>query len=95
MNQDILMRPKQSRVNIDKPAGRVNAFGYRRIQAKGRDYPAHWLVWLYFKGKWPNGEVDHIDGEKHYLGSFSCSPAAHLSYQIATDNLHGEFARAP
>jgi hypothetical protein len=84
MNQDILIelfdyrdgdlwwrvRPKQSRVNIDKPAGRVNAFGYRRIQAKGRDYPAHWLVWLYFKGKWPNGEVDHINADNLH-GEFS------------------------
>lgn len=34
------------------------------------------------------------DGSYHYLGLFDCPAAAHFSYIIAADKLHGEFARA-
>jgi hypothetical protein len=45
-----------------KPAG-----GYRRpnghmlIAVNYVNYHAHRLAWLYMTGKWPTGEVDHID----------------------------------
>lgn len=53
-----------SRVNIGDIAGSVS-HGYRRIKLggrAGRAYGAHRLAWLYMMGEWPNGEVDHIDG---------------------------------
>lgn len=38
--------------------------GYLRIGIKGRVYSAHRLAILYVTNKWPDGCVDHIDGNR-------------------------------
>jgi len=38
--------------------------GYLRIRIFDKAYLAHRLVWLYHKGAWPTGEVDHINGNR-------------------------------
>lgn len=38
--------------------------GYIVIKVQQRPYYAHRLAWLYVRGKWPNGSLDHIDGNK-------------------------------
>lgn len=35
--------------------------GYLIIKIKGRQYKAHRLVFAYFNGRLPNGEIDHIN----------------------------------
>lgn len=35
-----------------------------------------------------------IKGKRIHLGTFDCPAAAHLSYVVAADKFHGEFARA-
>ena len=35
---------------------------YRKIRVNGLEYLAHRLAWLAYYGKWPDGELDHIDG---------------------------------
>lgn len=42
-------------------AGQRNPQGYIRINVKGRKTYAHRLAWLYMYGKWPEGEIDHIN----------------------------------
>ena len=45
-------------------AGDINCTGYRRVNVDGKRYLAHRLIWLYLYGEWPNGQIDHIDGDK-------------------------------
>lgn len=45
-------------------AGSVDATGYRRVLVRGRRYMAHRLVWAHVHGRWPESEVDHIDGAR-------------------------------
>jgi len=44
-----------------KVAGSLNQIGYRQIRIDGRQYCAHKLAWLFVDGKWPTGELDHIN----------------------------------
>ena len=47
-------------------AGRVEVnrnTSYRRISAFGRRFRGHQIAWLLFYGRWPEGEIDHIDGD--------------------------------
>lgn len=45
------------------PAGCKNGRGYIIFSVRRRMYPAQRLAWLYMTGEWPNGFVDHIDGD--------------------------------
>lgn len=38
---------------------------YVRIHFEGKSRQAHRLAFLYMTGKWPEGLVDHLDGDKH------------------------------
>lgn len=46
-------------------AGRTpNGDGYKTIRLRGSQYQLHRLAWLYVNGKWPDGDIDHINGFK-------------------------------
>lgn len=47
-----------------KEAGFVRKDGYRVMKIDYKAYKAHRLAWLYFYGEWPDGELDHIKGDK-------------------------------
>ena len=36
--------------------------GYKRIGISGKYYRTHRLAWLYVHGKWPENQIDHING---------------------------------
>ena len=48
--------------NLGKIAGSPN-HGYVRVQIGRKKLGAHRLAWIVYYGEWPNGEIDHIDGD--------------------------------
>lgn len=42
----------------------VDKDGYISASVRKRRYRAHRLIWFYVTGEWPDGEVDHIDGNR-------------------------------
>lgn len=52
------------RFNIGTIAGYVTGRGYRAIKYNGKTYAAHRLAWLYYYGRWPKYEIDHMNGNK-------------------------------
>lgn len=53
-----------NRVKVGDVAGSPNQKGYINIMVDGRLYPAHRLVWLHEHGRWPDAQIDHINGVK-------------------------------
>lgn len=49
---------------VGKVLGTTNSHGYVQIKVQTVVYYAHRLAWLYVHGEWPNGLLDHIDGDK-------------------------------
>tara|TARA_R110002126_G_scaffold220018_1_gene365375 strand:- start:581 stop:1060 length:480 start_codon:yes stop_codon:yes gene_type:complete len=45
-------------------AGTVNDNGYRKITINYHGYRSHRLAFLYMTGKWPEQQVDHINGNR-------------------------------
>jgi hypothetical protein len=43
-------------------AGMINPQGYRKVTINKRIYLVHRLAWLIGSGKWPDDEIDHING---------------------------------
>lgn len=46
------------------PPGIITRKGYRRVSLDGAAYYAHRLVWALHYGEEPNGQIDHINGDK-------------------------------
>lgn len=53
-----------NRIKVGAAAGSPNGSGYLNIMLQARLYAAHRLAWLYVHGRWPNGQIDHINGDK-------------------------------
>ena len=48
-----------------KPAGTfINPWGYRIIGISSNVYLAHRVIWALWHRDWPDGEIDHINGDK-------------------------------
>src|SRR5262245_24809473 len=53
-----------SRAPVGAIAGAKNGRGYHQIRIDGRPYSASHLAWLYITGKWPNSDINYIDGKR-------------------------------
>lgn len=51
------------KVEIGDRAGTI-CNGYITIRILGRSYYAHRLAWLYIRGRWPKGIIDHVNRVK-------------------------------
>lgn len=45
-----------------KQAGHTHMGRWLRIKINGREFMAHRLAWFYVHRRWPEKEIDHIDG---------------------------------
>lgn len=61
----VTRRGRNGRSDAGQVAGGLqSAGGYRRISIGGQSYQAHTLAWLWVHGKFPQGDIDHINGQK-------------------------------
>ncbi len=52
----------RGRITAGDFAGNLDTRGYVRIIIDGKKYRAHRLAWLYTHGKWPEDQIDHVNG---------------------------------
>jgi hypothetical protein len=52
----------RNNVSTGSVAGRIDKKGYVRIVYQTKPYLAHWLAWFFVYNKWPDNELDHING---------------------------------
>jgi hypothetical protein len=57
------IKPRKG-IRKTREAGRVDGNGYRTICLDYKHYLAHRLAWWFYYGDWPEGNIDHIDGDK-------------------------------
>ena len=43
-------------------AGSPNGDGYLRVRVKGAQFRVHRIIWLMTYGRWPEGQIDHVNG---------------------------------
>jgi hypothetical protein len=53
-----------SRAAVGNIAGSLRKDEYSRIEISKKKYLSHRLAWLYIYGKFPNDDIDHINGNK-------------------------------
>lgn len=53
------------RVKVGNRAGYAHHTGYRYACVDGRTVTEHRLAWFFVYGRWPNGDLDHINRVRH------------------------------
>lgn len=54
-----------ARTSLGAIAGTPNHDGYVRVGFKRKMVFAHRIVWLLTYGEWPQGEIDHVNGQRN------------------------------
>ena len=55
---------RSNRIKIGNPVGYKNPYGYLQVRLEGKLWMLHRLIWLKQTEKFPNGEIDHKDGNR-------------------------------
>lgn len=55
--------PQATRVKPGAEAGCFDGNGYRTLRFRRKQYLGHRVAWALMHGKWPQGEIDHRDGD--------------------------------
>ncbi len=61
VQEELLYNPDTG--ELLRSAGFQEKSGYKRVSIHGKTYMVHRVAWLLHYGEWPNGEIDHIDGD--------------------------------
>lgn len=77
---------KSNRVRVGSVAGYVRHDGYVCIRIDQKLYLAQRLAVLHVTGMWPNGSIDHIDGN---TGNNSISNLRDVAHRVNLQNQHG------
>lgn len=85
--------PSQS-VKAGDIAGHVLEDGYRRVTYQSILYPEHWLIWFYFKKRWPTKDLDHVNGVRsdnrvNNLREATCLQNTHNRWTAGSHNMSG------
>lgn len=59
---DFTWQAARSGVKLGSTAGAYTLNGYRNIQIDCERVMSHQLAWLYVYGRWPDDQIDHING---------------------------------
>jgi hypothetical protein len=49
---------------VGDQAGNKRSDGYVKVQLNGKPFKAHRLAWALHFSEWPEGEIDHINGDR-------------------------------
>lgn len=60
----LIRRVATKRCAVGEEAGYPNNIGYRQVALCGRIYSVHRIAWALYYGEHPNGEIDHINGNR-------------------------------
>jgi hypothetical protein len=58
----VWLKPTSNRAKAGERAGTIGAHGYYRIGFQKSEHMAHRVAWALHHGHWPNGVIDHMDG---------------------------------
>jgi len=51
-------------IKANSEAGWVCADGYRAVRLQRKSFLVHRIIWLYVHGSFPQGQIDHINGNR-------------------------------
>ncbi len=69
--------PTSHRLAAGDPVGTLASNGRRYVAVDGIKHMAHRVAWFYVYGKWPVGEIDHVNGDSSVNRSCNLREATH------------------
>lgn len=90
----IWLESLSNRVTAGAIAGSINSNDYSQIKIDGRNYKAHRLAFLFMTGRFPQDQVDHIDGDRannRWSNLRECTPAENQQNRISRPDCSSKF----